>query len=95
MLIAFILATIVGGNPAATAAPAARPPVIPLRDFFRNPEKAGFALSDDGKWVSYMAPFKNRLNIFVRPADKEAATHRWPFLEGQRYAGLCKGLRRR
>ena len=47
---------------------------IPLRDFFRNPERAGYALSDDGQTVSYLAPYKNRLNLFVRPADKESAT---------------------
>jgi len=40
---------------------------IPIRDFFRNPEQSGFALSQDGKYLSWLAPYKTRLNVFVRP----------------------------
>ena len=43
------------------------PPVIPLRDFFRNSERTGFRLSDDGQWVAYLAPYKSRMNVFVQP----------------------------
>ena len=32
-----------------------------------------FALSDDGKWVSYLAPYKSLMNLFVRPADAAPA----------------------
>ena len=46
---------------------------IPLRDFFRNPDKTGYGISTDGKYISYLAPFNNRLNIFVRETDKETA----------------------
>jgi dipeptidyl aminopeptidase/acylaminoacyl peptidase len=38
---------------------------IPLRDFFRNPEVTGFEISPDGQTVSFLAPWKSRLNIFV------------------------------
>ena len=58
-------------TPTSPTAPAARPAQIPLRDFFRNPEKVGFALSDDGQWISYLAPHQNRLNLFVRPATAD------------------------
>lgn len=40
-------------------------PLIPLEDFFRNPEKASFRVSPDGRYISYLAPWKTRLNIFV------------------------------
>jgi dipeptidyl aminopeptidase/acylaminoacyl peptidase len=40
---------------------------IPLRDFFRNPEKTRFQLSEDGQTVSYLAPYEHRLNLFVMP----------------------------
>jgi dipeptidyl aminopeptidase/acylaminoacyl peptidase len=50
---------------AAPAKPAAQP--IPLKDFFRNPEKAGFDLSEDGRYLSWLAPWKNRMNVYVRP----------------------------
>jgi hypothetical protein len=39
---------------------------IPLRDFFRNAEIAGFKVSPDGKKLSYLKPWENRMNIFVR-----------------------------
>src|SRR5438132_810941 len=42
-------------------------PRIPLRDFFKNPEKTGYQISPDGKWISYLAPYERRLNVFVMP----------------------------
>lgn len=42
---------------------------IPLEDFFRNSERAAYQLSPDGRHISYMAPYKDRMNIFVRPID--------------------------
>jgi dipeptidyl aminopeptidase/acylaminoacyl peptidase len=44
-----------------------------VEDFFKNPEKANFQLSPDGKFYAYMAPYKDRLNIFVQEIGKEAA----------------------
>lgn len=37
-----------------------------VEDFFRNPVKTGYQLSPDGKYFSYMAPYKKRMNIFVQ-----------------------------
>jgi len=39
---------------------------IPLEDFFKNPEKSRYQISPDGKYYSYMAPYENRMNIFVQ-----------------------------
>jgi len=39
---------------------------IPLRDFFRNPGKAVYELSPDGKYISFVEPYEKRLNIFVQ-----------------------------
>jgi dipeptidyl aminopeptidase/acylaminoacyl peptidase len=44
---------------------------IPLRDFFKNPEKISFKISKDGEYISYLAPYKNRLNIFVQKIGEE------------------------
>lgn len=44
---------------------------IPLEDFFRNPEKSGYQISPEGKYYSYMAPYKNRMNIFVVEIGKD------------------------
>ncbi len=51
--------------PAADATPRAKP--IPLRDFFRNPDQSGFQLSPDGNSLALVQPYKDRMNVFVRP----------------------------
>jgi dipeptidyl aminopeptidase/acylaminoacyl peptidase len=50
------------------------PQQFPIRDFFGNPERAYFRLSDDGKTLGFMQPVaeaggKRRMNIFVQPLD--------------------------
>ena len=45
------------------------PPLIPLRHFFDNPERALPRPSPDGAWVAFLAPFEGRLNVWVRPAE--------------------------
>ncbi len=47
--------------------------LIPLRDFFKNPEKAGFQVSPDGKSISFMQSYQRRLNVFVQPRKGGAA----------------------
>ncbi|PSJ72173.1 S9 family peptidase [Sphingobacteriales bacterium UPWRP_1] len=44
-------------------------PRIPLRDFFRNPEKVAFKISPNGSHIAFMAPYQHRMNIFVQPAS--------------------------
>jgi len=51
--------------PATTAS--SRTKLIPLRDFFRNPERSGFQVSPDGNRISFMQPYQNRMNVFVQP----------------------------
>jgi dipeptidyl aminopeptidase/acylaminoacyl peptidase len=46
---------------------------IPLRDFFRNPEKAVYDLSPDGNYISYVEPYEKRLNIFVQEIGSDKA----------------------
>src|SRR5882757_6747039 len=41
--------------------------LIPLRDFFKNPDKAGFQVSPDGNSISFVQPYQNRMNVFVQP----------------------------
>ena len=47
---------------------------IPVKDFFKNPEKASFRISPDGNYISYRAPWKNRMNIFVQKVGEKTAT---------------------
>lgn len=44
---------------------------IPLEDFFRNSKHTAYQLSPDGKYISYLAPYKDRLNVFVRRVDED------------------------
>ena len=38
---------------------------IPLRDFFKAPEKSIFKISPNGEYISYLKPYKDRLNLFI------------------------------
>lgn len=49
-------------------------PLIPLKDFFKNPEKSRYQISPDGKYFSFMAPYESRMNIFVQEIGKDSAT---------------------
>ncbi len=40
---------------------------IPMRDFFKNPQESGHQISPDGKYLSWLAPYERRLNVFVKP----------------------------
>jgi dipeptidyl aminopeptidase/acylaminoacyl peptidase len=51
--------------PATTTS--SRTKLIPLRDFFRNPERSGFQVSPDGNSISFMQPYQNRMNVLVEP----------------------------
>ena len=48
-------------------------PLIPVEDFFRNPEKASFQISPDGKYFSFTSPYKGRMNIFVQEIGRKEA----------------------
>src|SRR3989442_15444703 len=50
--------------PTASAADEAR---IPVRDFFRHPERGYFRIAPDGKTLAFMQPFERRMNIYVQP----------------------------
>jgi len=47
--------------------------LIPLKDFFKNPEKSGYQISPDGKYYSFMAPYEKRMNIFIQEIGKKDA----------------------
>ncbi|MCU4162577.1 S9 family peptidase [Marinilabiliaceae bacterium A049] len=49
-------------------------PIIPLEDFFKNPDQTSFQISPDGKYFSYKAPYENRMNVFVQEIGKDSAT---------------------
>lgn len=48
--------------------------VIPMEDFFKNPEVTGFSLSPDGSHLAFVKPWKTRLNVFVRKVGEDKET---------------------
>jgi dipeptidyl aminopeptidase/acylaminoacyl peptidase len=40
-------------------------PLIPMKDFFRNPTKVAYQISPNGEYLAYLQPWENRLNVFV------------------------------
>jgi dipeptidyl aminopeptidase/acylaminoacyl peptidase len=48
---------------------AERPEIIPVEDLFRSPVRAGATISPDGSRIAYLAPWKDRLNVWVEPLD--------------------------
>ncbi|UKJ07858.1 hypothetical protein [Solitalea lacus] len=48
-------------------------PQIPLEDFFKNPAMTGFKVSPDGNYISYLAPYQTRLNVFVKKIGTDKA----------------------
>jgi len=51
-------------------------PLIPLEHFFDNPEIAGAQISPDGLWLSYLKPYKGKLNVHIRAVNATAAAER-------------------
>jgi len=47
--------------------------LIPLEDFFKNPEQTRYQISPDGKYYSFLAPYETRMNVFVQERGKEEA----------------------
>ncbi len=60
----------------ASSAVAESADTIPMRDFFRHPERAYFRVSSDGKTLSFMQPWEQRMNIFVQPVGSKAEPKR-------------------
>ncbi|MEO8590887.1 MAG: prolyl oligopeptidase family serine peptidase, partial [Flavobacteriales bacterium] len=54
------------------------PPIIDMKDFFKNPEKSGFRISPNGQYFSYRAPSTmgkvSRMNLFVQKVGDSTAT---------------------
>lgn len=46
-----------------------RPPILSVEDFFSPPERAGATISPDGTRIAYLAPWRNRLNVWVQDVE--------------------------
>ncbi len=48
-------------------------PLIPMKDFFKNPEKTGYKLSPSGEYLSFLQPYETRLNIYIQKIGEKTA----------------------
>lgn len=48
--------------------------LIPMRDFFKDPEKSRFQISPDGEHLAFMMPWEGRLNVYVQKIGDDSAT---------------------
>jgi dipeptidyl aminopeptidase/acylaminoacyl peptidase len=63
---------------------------IPLEDFFKNSEQTSYQISPNGDYYSFLAPYENRMNIFVqkrgsdeviqltKETDRDITGYFWP-----------------
>jgi dipeptidyl aminopeptidase/acylaminoacyl peptidase len=45
--------------------------LIPLEDFFKNPERTSFEISPDGEHIAFLRSWQNRLNVYIQKADHD------------------------
>jgi hypothetical protein len=53
--------------PALSAQNGKLPPLIDRELFFGNPEISGAQISPDGKFISFLKPYKDTRNVWVKP----------------------------
>jgi dipeptidyl aminopeptidase/acylaminoacyl peptidase len=51
-------------------------PLIPRKDLFGNPTRAGAQISPDGRWLGWMAPHEEVMNVWIAPVDDPSAARR-------------------
>jgi dipeptidyl aminopeptidase/acylaminoacyl peptidase len=42
---------------------------VSMENFFKTPSTIGYSMSPDGKYLAYFAPWENRKNVYIVPAD--------------------------
>lgn len=61
-------------------------PLIPMEDFFRNPDKRSFQISPNGEYLAWMQPWKTRMNVHVQKIGEDEVTQ-VTFAEERNVAG--------
>ena len=49
-------------------------PLIPMKDFFKNPTKSSIQLSPNGEFLAFMQPWENRMNVHVQKIGEDKET---------------------
>ncbi len=51
--------------PPPPVAQATTAPLVDVKDFFKNPQSAGYQMSPHGPYLAYLAPWNHRLHVWV------------------------------
>src|SRR5215207_11572735 len=74
LLLVFVLSSFSAFAQKSAPTKAASPPLIPVKDFFRNPVKTGYSLSPNGEYLAFLQPWEKRMNVFVEKIGSGQAT---------------------
>jgi dipeptidyl aminopeptidase/acylaminoacyl peptidase len=72
LILTSVLSPVLAGQKSASVK-TTMAPLIPMKDFFRNPEKSGFSLSPNGEYLAFMQPWEKRRNVFIQKIGSDTA----------------------
>ena len=81
---ALFASTVVAQNKNKTSAASGLPPMIDREIIFGNPEIAGAQISPDGKYLSFLKPWKDTRNVYVKGVDEPFSAARLMTTEAKR-----------
>jgi dipeptidyl aminopeptidase/acylaminoacyl peptidase len=82
-LILVLMVSALGGQEKKTSTNGL-PPLVDREIFFGNPEIAGAQISPDGKYLSFLKPWKDTRNVYVKGVDEPFAAARLLTTEAKR-----------
>lgn len=60
------------------------PPLIDRELFFGDPQLVGVEISPDGRWLSFVKPYKGTLNIWIQPIQNGELGEAFPITQSER-----------
>src|SRR6476620_4508766 len=83
-LILVLMVSALGAQEKKTSTTNGLPPIVDREIFFGNPEIAGAQISPDGKYLSFLKPWKDTRNVYVKGVDEPFAAARLLTTEAKR-----------
>ncbi len=84
LCLTLLAGTLVAQDKQKTPAASGLPPIIDREIIFGNPEIAGAQISPDGKYISFLKPWKDTRNVYVKGVDEPFSAARLMTTEAKR-----------
>src|SRR5688572_18264722 len=68
------IAAIVGCSSSEKPTEVTRAAPVPLEDFFKDPQRAGYDISPNGEYILFRAPHMGRMNVYVQKLGDTTST---------------------